>query len=179
MTDTTKSPLPATAGLIAMLLLLPIGACSSVPDLIFEPAPTDPNDGYEGSLTQAGVNTEMDWGPKQNLLLSEYKTLREEHARLERRLESVLAENQNLKTRLNDEQQAYKEEQALRAQIEAQLELKRQKLGEQEATILSLRIEKAKAEQAALLAKIDVLRGTMDQIAPTNVEASAVPPAGR
>ncbi|MCA8951830.1 MAG: hypothetical protein KDE27_20135 [Planctomycetes bacterium] len=145
----------------------------------FEPAPTDPNDGYEGSLAQAGVNTEMDWGPKQELLLSEYKTLREEHQQIQRRLETVLAENQNLKTRLNDEQEAHGQEQALRAQIEAQLDLRNQKLGEQEATILSLRIEKAKAEQAALLAQMDVLRATMDQLTPANVEASAVPPAGR
>lgn len=172
MTDTPRRLFP-----LATLLLF--AACSSVPNLLFEPAPTDPNDGYEGSLAQAGVNTEMDWGPKQSHLLSQYKMLLEEKGRLDSRLKTVEAENRNLKTQLNNEKTAFASEQAQRAQLEAQLELRAQKLGEQEAIILSLRIEKAKAEQAALLAKIDALQATMNEITPTNVEASAMPPASR
>lgn len=159
--------------------LLALGSCKSAADLLYEPKPTDPLDGYAGSLAQAGINTEMDWGPKQNLLLSEFKTLKEEHTRLEKRLDQILAENQNLKTQLNNEGTSLLREKTTRVQAEAQLELKQQKLREQEATILSLRIEKAKLEQQNLLAKIDVLKQTMDQAAPTTVEAAATPPGNR
>lgn len=162
------------------LSLVAIGlcaACSSIDNLIREPKPTDPNDGYDG-YASSGVNTEMDWGPKQTLLLSEYKTLREEHTRLQKRLDTAIAEGQNLKTRLSEEEESHKREKALRVQIEAQLDLDRQKLSEQDATILSLRIEKAKIEQQALLAKIDLLKNSIEQAAPSNVEASA-PPANR
>ncbi|MFO1076187.1 MAG: hypothetical protein U1E73_00510 [Planctomycetota bacterium] len=157
---------------------LAFSACTAAGNLLYEPKPTDPNDGYEGSLAQAGVNTEMDWGPKQNLLLTEYKTLREAHNGLQKRLDAALAESQNLKTRLNEAEDSHKREKAQRVQIEAQLELSRQKVSEQDATILSLRIEKAKVEQQALLAKIDLLKSSIDQMSPTSVEASA-PPANR
>jgi len=164
---------------VFVTVLLGLGSCQSAADLIYEPKPTDPLDGYAGSLAQAGINTEMDWGPKQNLLLSEFKTLNEEHARLAKRLDQILAENQNLKTQLNNEGSSLQREKASRVQAEAQLELKAQKLREQEATILSLRIEKAKLEQMNLLARIDVLKQTLDQTAPTNVEAAATPPVNR
>ncbi|MCA8977627.1 MAG: hypothetical protein KDC98_23080 [Planctomycetes bacterium] len=176
---TRISPLRARLPLVALLALLALTGCQAAGNLFFEPAPTDPNDGYEGSLAQTGVNTEMDWGPKQNLLLSEFKALREKHTLLEKRLDTLIAENQNLKTQLNDEQDMYRLEKGSRAQIEAQFELARQKLSEQEATILSLRIEKAKLEQTALLAQIDLMQATMRDLSPGNVEASAMPPANR
>ncbi len=162
----------------ALAALLALGSCTTIPE-IFQPAPTDPNDGYEGSLAEAGINTEMDWGPKQNLLLSEYTALREEHSRTLRDFEKLEAENQNVKAMLRSEKEALDTERVERVQIEAQLELLRQRLSEQEATILSLRIDKAKAEQSALLAKIDALKVAIDQTAPANVEAAAMPPAGR
>ena len=162
----------------ALTALLFLGSCTTVPE-IFQPAPTDPNDGYEGSLAEAGVNTDMDWGPKQSLLLSQYTALREQHSRTIRDYEKLEAENQNVKAMLRSEQEALDGERAERVQIEAQVELMRQRLSEQEATILSLRIDKAKAEQSALLAKIDALKVAIDQAAPASVEAAAMPPAGR
>lgn len=166
----------ASSRCLAIAVLLMLGACQGASNLLYEPKPTDPLDGYSGSLAQAGINTEMDWGPKQNLLLSEFKTLKEEHTRLEKRLEQILAENQNLKTQLGNEGKSLQSEKTVRVQAEAQLEQKQQKLREQEATILSLRIEKAKLEQQNLLAKIDMLKQTMDQTVPANVEAAATPP---
>ncbi|MCR9244197.1 MAG: hypothetical protein NXI31_04140 [bacterium] len=163
---------------IATTAVLLLGSCTTLPKM-FEPAPSDPNDGYEGSLTQAGVSTEMDWGPKQSLLLSKFKALNEEHAKVLRDLESANAENQNLKAMLSGEQEALAKERADRAQVQAQFELTHQRLSEQEATILSLRIEKAKAEQAALLAKIDAMNQSMEQYSSSNVESAAMPPAGR
>jgi chromosome segregation ATPase len=164
---------------LSFAVLLGLCACQGAGNLLYEPKPTDPLDGYEGSLAQAGINTSMDWGPKQNLLLSEFKTLKEEHSRLEKRLEQVLGENQNLKTQLNNESGSLQREKTVRAQAEAQLELRQQKLREQEATILSLRIEKAKLEQQNLLARIDLLKQTMEQNPPSNVEAAATPPGNR
>ena len=64
--------------LFPLFALLLFGGCKSVAALLYEPKPTDRLDGYNGSLAQAGINTEMDWGPKQNLLLSEFKTLKDE-----------------------------------------------------------------------------------------------------
>ena len=54
-----------------------------------------------------------------------------------------------------------------------------QKIREQEVTILGLRIEKAKLEQANLLARMEALRAAADQSAPNAVEAAATPPGRR
>ena len=161
------------------LLLAPLFAlcsCEAVPNLIYEPEVADPLDGYRGSLSQAGINTEMDWGPKQNLLLSRYKTLLEEHSNLEKQHEQLLAENQNLQSQLNGESSALQREKALRAQAESETELLRQRRRDLEARILSLSIEKAKLEQANLLGKIHELETSMDQGAGAPAEASARPP---
>lgn len=168
-------PLRPRSWLLLVILVL-LGSCKSAAALLYEPKPTDRLDGYDGSLAQAGINTEMDWGPKQNLLLSDFKALKEEKAVLEKRLETVLADNQNLKTQLNNENSSLRREKTLRAQIEAQLELNKTKLREQESTILGLRIEKAKLEQASLLAKIGALEQSLEQAAPNHVEAAATPP---
>ena len=154
-------------------------AGSTTPPKLFEPVATDPLDGYKGSLPEAGVNTEMDWGNKQSLLLSEFKTLREAHSQLEKRLEQVLGENKNLTARLGNESQALQREQSLRAQSEAETEELRKRRRDLEARILSLSLEKAKLEQVALQAKIEALKATLDQNAPTAVEAAATPPRSR
>ncbi|MBM4063231.1 MAG: hypothetical protein FJ265_19360 [Planctomycetes bacterium] len=171
--------------LFALLLL---AACQSATDLLYEPKPQDRLDGYEGSLAEAGINTEMDWGPKQNLLLSQYKTLKEEQARLQKRLDEALAENQNLKTQLNGANEVAQREKTQRVQSEAQLELRQQKQRELEATVLSLRIEKAKLEQQNLLSRIDALEQSLaqsnpqsnpqsnQQSAPKSAEPAAAPP---
>ncbi len=164
-------------GLCLTLTLL--AACQSASELIYEPKASDPLDGYEGSLAQAGINTEMDWGPKQNLLLSEFKTLKETHVRLEKRLEQVLAENQNLKNNLQNEGSSLQQEKALRAQAEAETELLRQRRRDLEARILSLSIEKAKLEQLNLLAKIDNLRRSLEPATTGTTEAAAPPPGNR
>ena len=156
-----------------LLLALALSGCQSASELLFEPKATDPLDGYEGSLGQAGINTEMDWGPKQNLLLSEFKAVKETHARLEQRLDQALAENQNLKNNLQNEGNALAQEKAQRVQAEAEAELLRQRRRELEARILSLSIEKAKLEQLNLLAKIDNLRRSLDPAAGEPMEAAA------
>lgn len=167
---------PPFARVLAPLLLVPfLFGCRAASELIFEPKATDPLDGYAGSLAQAGINTEMDWGPKQNLLLSEFKTLKETHSRLEKRLDQLLAENQNLKNQLGNEGSALAKEKALRAQAEAETEQLRQRRRDLEARILSLSIEKAKLEQQNLLAKIDALQQTMEQSPTEAVEAAATP----
>ena len=53
---------------LTLLPLVFLVSCETATNLVFEPEPTDPLDGYEGSLAQAGINTDMDWGPKQSLL---------------------------------------------------------------------------------------------------------------
>lgn len=173
MTHRLRSSFAALA-----MALLGLAACSAVPGL-GEPTATDPLDGYKGSLAEAGINTEMDWGPKQNLLLSEFKTLREAHAKLEKRAEELVAENKTLAARLANEGSSLQKEKALRAQAEAETEMLRQRRRDLEARILGLSIEKAKLEQTTLLAKIDALRATLDQAAPNAVEAAAPPPRSR
>ena len=172
------SPTRVAVGLCLLLTLL-LAGCQSASELIFEPKASDPLDGYQGSLAQAGINTEMDWGPKQNLLLSEFKTLKETHARLEKRLDQVLAENQNLKNNLQNEGSALATEKAQRAQAEAETELLRQRRRELEARILSLSIEKAKLEQLNLLAKIDGLRRSLEPATTNTTEAAAPMPGNR
>jgi chromosome segregation ATPase len=161
---------------VPIALALCLCACQNAAELLYEPKPEDPLDGYEGSLAQAGINTEMDWGPKQNLLLSEFKTLKEEHARLQKRLDQILAENQNLKAQVKGESDSLQKEKTLRTQAEAETELLRQRRRDLEARILSLSIEKAKLEQQGLYAKIELLKQTLDQAAPDSIEAAATPP---
>jgi chromosome segregation ATPase len=160
---------------LLLLVLLSLGGCRAAANLLYEPRADDPLDGYQGSLAEAGINTEMDWGPKQNLLLSEFKTLKESHVQLERRLEDLRAENQNLKSQLSGETGSLQKERAMRAQAEAETELLRQRRRELEARILSLSIEKAKLEQSSLLAKIDALSATLEQTQTGTTEAAAPP----
>jgi hypothetical protein len=170
----TVSPL-----VLATALLLSLTACKTATNLLYEPPPDDPLDGYKGILSQAGVNTEMDWGPQQNLLLSEFTALRDAHAELQKLTEDLRAENANLKTQLGGEASALQKEKALRAQSEAETELLRQRVREREARLLSLSIEKAKLEQQALQARIDALRTELEPAGQNAVEAAATPPPRR
>lgn len=138
-----------------------------------EPKATDPLDGYKGSYAEAGVNTEVDWGPKQNLLLSEFTSLKEAHNKLKSRVDQLVAENSNLTTRLSNEATSLEREKSLRAQAEAETELLRTRRRELEARILNLSIEKTKLEQANLKAKIDALNIALEQGAgPANASAN-------
>jgi uncharacterized protein YaiL (DUF2058 family) len=154
---------------VALLALL--GSCAATG--LSEPKATDPLDGYKGSYAEAGVNTEVDWGPKQNLLLSEFTSLKDAHNKLKARVEQLVAENSNLTTRLSNEATSLEREKSLRAQAEAETELLRTRRRELEARILNLSIEKTKLEQANLKAKIDALNISLEQGAgPANASAS-------
>lgn len=169
-----RSPLP-----FAFLLLALLAACKTPADLLYEPAPNDPLDGYKGSLAEAGTNNEMDWGPKQKLLLDEFTELKARERKLEDTVKELRAENQNLQAQLNGETGALQREKALRAQAEAETELLRQRRREYEARILSLSIEKAKLEQAALLTKIEALRSALEPSTTNATEAAAPAPRSR
>ncbi|MBZ0152926.1 MAG: hypothetical protein K8J09_15490 [Planctomycetes bacterium] len=150
--------------------------CTSTGNLLYEPAPTDPLDGYKGILSQAGTNTEMDWGPKQEYLLTEFRTLKNAHAELERRCEDLRAENGNLKNQLGSEASKLQREQSLRVQAEEETDLLRRRRRDLEARLLSLSIEKAKLEQENLVAKIAGLKARLEQASATPMEAAATPP---
>ena len=156
--------------------LLAFTSCETATNLVLGPEPTDPLDGYEGSLAQAGINTDMDWGPKQSLLLSKYKTLNEEHVRLKKEHEELIATNQNLQSQLSGEQSALTLEKGMRAQAEAETDRLRQANRNHEAKILSLSIEKAKLEQESLRRQIAALEETITASSQTATEATATPP---
>ncbi len=175
-----RSPRCGRRVLATLLLLVGVGlgGCQAAENLMYEPKPQDPNDGYKGSLAEAGSVTEMDWGPKQELLLSDFRALKEEHARLQKRMDQMLGEEKTLKAQLGAESDALAKEKAMRLQAEAESEMLRQKRRELEARILSLSIEKAKLEQTALLAKIAELQRSMEEAGPapaTPADASAAP----
>ena len=152
--------------LMRSLLLLPLltlAVSCKVPNMIFEPRPDEPLDGYAGGLTQAGVNTEIDWGPKQQLLMSRYQVLTEEVAQLQKSLEKQDAENRNLLAQVTQANKALTDEQSLRVQIEAQVQRLRNERRDLQAQVLNLGIEKAKLEQSNLLAKIARLQQVLDQ----------------
>lgn len=162
------------------LLLLPALAllftgCQAASDMMFEPEPNDPLDGYEGSLAQAGINTDMDWGPGQNLLLSKYQSAQSEIAQLQKDNEELLATNQNLQAKLTAEQASLGEEKKERAQADADIELLRGRVRERDAKILSLQIEKAKLEQDRLQRQITAINERLRASA-TNPATASEPP---
>lgn len=156
--------------------LLTFASCETAANLVLGPEPTDALDGYEGSLAQAGINTEMDWGPKQSLLLSKYRTLSEQHNQLKKDNEELNATNQNLQSQLNGEQSALTQEKGKRAQSEAETDRLRQTNRNHEAKILSLSIEKAKLEQESLRRQIAALEETITAAGSNPTEATATPP---
>ena len=161
------------------LLLVPLlafASCETASNLILGPEPTDPLDGYDGSLAQAGMNTDMDYGPKQNTLLSKYKTLLEQHSQLEKDHRELMATNKNLQSQLNSEQSALATEKGSRAQAEAETERLRQTNRNHEAKILSLSIEKAKLEQETLRRQIASLEQSIATAESGITEATAKPP---
>jgi hypothetical protein len=174
---------PSTRSFRSFVVAVALGvfaACTSQSGGLLEPKATDPLDGYKGSYAEAGVNTEVDWGPKQNLLLTEYTSLKDAHHKLQRRVEQLVAENANLTTRIANEATAYEREKSLRAQAEAETELLRNRRRELEARILNLSIEKSRLEQAELKARIDALNATAAaEAAAANTPPPAAPPRNR
>ncbi len=164
--------LPLSLSLFALF-----AACKSAP-LGYEPKPEDPLDGYKGTLREAGANTEVDWGPKQEYLLSGYTTLRDQHDKLQKEFKALQEESANLKLRLTGEGDSLARERTLRAQAEAEVVSLQSKRRELEARLLSVGIEKTKLEQAALLAKIADLQRALEP-APTPTDVPAAPPGGR
>jgi len=156
-------------------LLIAFAACKA-PDIVYEPRPDDVIDGRRSAL-EAGVNTEMDYGPKQSLLLKSYQEAQNNVARLQKELDELRRGKQATETRLSDEGAAFAKEKALRVQAEAEAESLRGKRRELEARILSLGIEKAKLEQQALQSRIAVLQRDLEDMAPPPAE-NAAPPAG-
>jgi hypothetical protein len=156
-------------------LVAPTAGCETANELLFEPPITDPNDGLEGNLAQAGMSTEMDWGEGQGTLLSEYQKLNQSYARLQKQSEELRAQNQNLLSQLTSVQAELEDEKGLRTQAESQLAMKSQDVRQREAKILTLSIEKAKLEQERLQHKINALNDSMTNI-PTPTEATATPP---
>ncbi len=163
-------------------LLLPFAvafsACESSP-IGYEPRAEDPLDGYKGTLQQAGANTEVDWGPKQEFLLSGYTTLRDQHDKLQKEHKKLQDDNANLTLRLSGEGESLTRERTLRAQAEAEVTSLQTKRRELEARILSIGIEKAKLEQAALLAKIADLQRQLEPAQTPAVDTPAAPHGGR
>lgn len=148
------------------LLLLPLLALAvscKVPNVIFEPRPDEPLDGYAGGLTQAGVNTEIDWGPGQKFLMSSHQSLLEEVEKLRRDNETKDADTRNLEVQVEQANDELKRERALRVQIEAQVQQLLNQRRDLQAQVLNLGIEKAKLEQTNLLAKIAKLQRALDQ----------------
>lgn len=157
-------------------LLLALTGCKSQ-DLVYEPRPDDMIDGRQSALS-AGVNTEMDWGPKQGLLLQEYKKVMNRTAALEREVDRLKGENQTLSLRCSNESETVAKERTLRVQAEAETASLRGKHRDLEAKFLSLNIEKAKLEQQALLSKIALLQKDIEEMTTLPTEAAA-PPAGK
>ena len=156
-----------------ILPLLAFAGCETASNLIFEPAPDDPLDGYEGSLAQAGINTELDFSPQQSTLLGKYKELMERNQKLAEEKAELEAENQNLQAQLQAERNELEKEKSLRAQAEAETASLRSKSRDFQAKILSLSIEKAKLEQERLLHEIAALDAQMRK-----AEVGATPAAG-
>lgn len=150
-----------------------LAGCKTTAGLFEEPKPTDPNDGYEGILPTAGIDTTMDWGPKQTYLLRDFADLKDNFAKLQRSYDDLTIEKQNLQTQLANGNSAFEREKAQRLQAEAEVGLLRERRRELEARILGLSLEKAQLEQSTLLAKIEALQATIDANTGTAVEASA------
>ncbi|MFK7740442.1 MAG: hypothetical protein AB8H80_08960 [Planctomycetota bacterium] len=160
---------------LTLLAALPMASCETAGNLLFEPKADDPLDGFEGSLSEVGINTEMDWGPKQSLLLSEYKTLLEIRSHLEEENKRLQAENQNLQNQLDGELASLEKERGNRAQSEAETTRLQKALRERDAKILSLSIDKAKLEQDRLRSQIAELDQAMQEMGPMATEAAASP----
>lgn len=160
----------------AASLCIFLAACHSAP-LGYAPKPEDPLDGYKGTYAEAGVNTEVALGPKQEFLLSGFTALKDENAKLERENKTLQQKVRELEGNFGRESESLQRERALRTQAEAEVAALQQKRRELEARILSLGIEKAKLEQATILAKIADLQRTMETM-PGNGPAAA-PTGGR
>lgn len=166
-------------GIVISALLGMLYSCSAASELLLEPAPNDPLDGYEGSLAEAGVSTDVDWGPQQEMLLSQFKTVQEERAALKKLLEQRLSENENLKASLAAERETVDSERRQRAQSEAEVERLRRTRHDLEAKILALSIENSKLEQISLLAKISNMEQSLRELAPATTDETAAPIGGR
>ena len=163
---------PTPIRLLPTLALLLLCGCNAAESRKHKA--TDPPD----HLARTATDEEIYWGPKQNLLFTEYKTLQDSHVALEKRADQLNAENQSLRAQLDREGGNLQRERTMRAQAEAETEALRQHGRELEARIVELSIEKAKLEQQILLAKIEALRQLLDDH-PASAQPASAPPRGR
>ena len=117
----------------------------------------------------------MDWGPGQNLLLSEHQAVKNENAQLKKDKEELYAENQNLQNMLKQEKESRSEELAERVQVDAEVERLRQQLREREAKVLGLQIAKAKLEQDRLRHQITAIDDAMNALSQPQQPAGQPP----
>jgi chromosome segregation ATPase len=164
--------MPPTPRLLPILALLLLCGCNATESRKHNAAdPPDP-------LARSSTDEEIYWGPKQNRLFTEYKSLQDTYVALGKRADQLQAENQNLRSQLDREGGNLQKERSMRAQAEAETESLRQHGRELEARIVELSIEKTKLEQQILLAKIEALRQLLDE-QPAAPQPASAPPRGR
>ena len=170
---TQRKPLLAGAAVVA---LMSMSACSVARDLLGDPAKDDPQDGYTTYLTEGGHNTEMDFGPDQTVLMSQYAQLQIKVQQLEQTLEKRDLAINKLTADLATERGRFEQESRERAQAQASTKEIHARTRALESQILTLSVQKAELDLELTTLRIAQLQQQLDG-GPAVLEASTTPPA--
>lgn len=166
-----------------LVLLAPLAAmsCTLPKEIMGEPAKDDPMDGYQPYLSEGGQNTQMDFGPGQNNLMSVCAELRTKVSKLERTLEERELEISKLQANLSTEKSKFDSESRERAQIDATNGQLQRSIRELESQVLTLSVQKAELDVELTKLRIAQLQAQLDSASPATEAAAGTPaaPLGR
>lgn len=148
--------------------LLPVVLCAgltscSITDKLLEPDANDPLEEMTTYLEEAGPPSQMDWGDGQEMLLTRFNKLLQEHRTLKDEFRSIQQDLQTRDSELQAARENTKRAQSEKAQSDAVNQDLRRQIQEHRAQILTLEIRKAEVQRELLLHRISSLDAAIRQ----------------
>ena len=160
-----RHPGPGKSGpvwLLPVVLWAGLTSCS-LTDKLLEPDANDPLEEMTTYLEEAGPPSQMDWGDGQEMLLTRFNKLLQEHRTLKDEFRSIQQELQTRDSELQAARENTKRAQSEKAQSDAMNQDLRRQIHQQRAQILTLEIKKAEVQRELLLHRISSLDAAIRQ----------------
>lgn len=159
-----------------LLCTLTLSGCGMVADFLSSPSKEEPVDPAAKYL-RGGPNTEVELGADEQAMLESYSGLTKLKTQLETRIQELEAHAEIQTSRLTRAEEARDQEQHLRLGAEKEVERLAKQVGDLQAKVLSMSVERARMEQELLRMRIQSLNTQLAELQSQATEAAA-PPQG-
>ncbi len=165
--------------LIAILLVSTLlSSCGMVAEFFSSPAKERPVDAAANYL-RGGPNTEVELGADEQAMLESYSSLTKLRTQLETKIQELESHSGIQATRLARAEEARDQEQHLRLGAEQEVARLAKQVGDLQAKVLSMNVERARQEQELLRLRIQSLNSQLAELQSQATEAAAPPPGYR